>query len=189
MTSCFKPSNNKYSQCPARMADGRHFTDYRPTDFINDLIRADNNISNSLNYRVFLQQNANALMDKQREIACAVNCCTPTPISQQGNKDNKEGFENSTMLPEQYMFVTDGRSSKYVLNDINGIGTGRHYNTFENLDTDCKNMPTGWPSNSDTNKPNQCLSPLDNFNYLGDYNPTPTGLRNAIPGGGTVLNM
>ena len=62
MTSCFKTSNNKYSQCPARMADGRHFTDYRPTDFINDLIRADNNISNSLNYRVFLQQNANELM-------------------------------------------------------------------------------------------------------------------------------
>ena len=27
---CYKTSNNKYSDCPPRMADGRHFTDFRP---------------------------------------------------------------------------------------------------------------------------------------------------------------
>jgi hypothetical protein len=29
---------------------------------------------------------------------------------------------------------------------------------------------------------------VDNFNYLGDMEPTPTGMRQAIPGGGKVLN-
>ena len=164
MDSCFKTSNNKYFQCPPRMMDGRHFTDYRASNYINDIIRADNNISNSLNFRVFLQQNANLLIEKQREIACNLNCCGPCPITQ----TNKEDFDNGTMLPEQYKFVTDGRVSKVVLNDVNGLGTGRIYNTYERNDTDCSNLPSGWPVNSKAQSTNQCASPLDNFNYLGD---------------------
>ena len=27
--NCHKTTNNKYFQCPPRMSDGRHFTDYR----------------------------------------------------------------------------------------------------------------------------------------------------------------
>jgi len=181
-SSCFKTSDNKHLQCPPRMDDGRHFTDYRPSNFINDLIRADNNISNSLHYRVFLQQNANALMDRQRQIACQLNCCGPCPITQ----SSKEPFDVGTMLPEQYMFVTDGRTTKYVLNDINGLGTGRVYNTYAQPDGDCKNLPSAWPI---AQPPNQCASPLDNLNYLGDVNPTPTGIRQAIPGGGTMVNV
>jgi hypothetical protein len=118
-SSCFKTSDNKHLQCPARMSDGRSFTDYRSSNYINDLIRADNNISNSLHYRVFLQGNADSLMDRQRHIACQLNCCGPCPITQ----TSKEPFDVGTMVPEQYMFVTDGRTTKYVLNDINGIGT------------------------------------------------------------------
>ena len=182
MNSCFKTSDNKHLQCPARMSDARHFTDYRSSNSINDLIRADNNISNSLHYRVFLQQNANALMDRQRQIACQLNCCGPCPITQ----SSKESFDVGTMLPEQYMFVTDGRTTKYVLNDINGLGTGRVYNTYAQPDGDCKNLPSAWPV---AQTPNQCSSPLDNLNYLGDVNPTPTGIRQAIPGGGTMVNV
>ena len=178
-SSCFKTSDNKHLQCPARMSDGRAFTDYRPSNFINDLIRADNNISNSLHYRVFLQQNANSLMDRQRQIACQLNCCGPCPITQ----TSKEPF--GTMLPEQYMFVSDGRTTKYVLNDINGIGTGRIYNTYAQPDEECKNLPSAWPA---AQPANQCAAPLDNLNYLGDAFPPPIGIRQAIPGGGVMLN-
>jgi hypothetical protein len=180
MDTCFKTSDNKHFQCPPRMADGRHFTDYRPSNFINDLVRADNNISNSLHYRVFLQENANALMDRHRDIACKLNCCGPCPIT-----DSKEGFENGTMLPEQYKFVTDGRVGKMVLNDVNGLGTGRQFYTYDNPEGDCAKMPSAWPAKQETN---QCASPLDAFNYIGDMEPTPEGMRQAVPGGGEVLN-
>lgn len=177
MSSCFKTSDNKHLQCPPRMSDGRHFTDYRPSTSINDLIRADNNLSNSLQYRVFLQQNADALMDRQRQIACQLNCCGPC--------SSKESFDVGTMVPEQYMFVTDGNTTKYVLNNVNGIGTGRVYNTYPQPDGDCKNLPSAWPTNTSQN---QCASPLDKFNYLGDLNtPTPTGLRQSVPAGGKIL--
>ena len=175
--SCFKTSDNKNLQCPARMSDGRAFTAYQSSDFINDLIRADNNISNSLQYRVFLQNNANALMDRQRQVACRENCCGPCPAT-------KEGFD--TMLPEQYMFVTDGRTSKMVLNDVNGLGTGRQYYTFDRPDENCANLPSAWPVDQ---QPNQCASPMDKFNYLGDIQPTPTGMRQAVPGGGMVMSQ
>jgi hypothetical protein len=179
--SCFKTSDNKFSNCPSRMSDGRAFTDFRPSNYINDLIRADNNISNSLNFRVFLQNNANALMDRNRQVACQINCCGPCPIT------GKEGFESAgTMLPEQYMFVTDGRSSKMVLNDVNGLGTGRQYYTFGRPDENCANLPSAWPL---AQAPNQCASPMDKFNYLGDMEPTPTGMRQAIPGGGMVMSQ
>ena len=180
MANCFKTSDNRHIQCPPRMSDGRHFTDYRPTDYINDLIRADNNISNSLHYRIFLQQNADALMDRQRQIACNLNCCGPCPITE----SSKEPF--GTMLPEQYMFVTDGRTTKYVLNDVNGIGTGRMHYTYSQPEELCANLPSGWPASQPAN---QCASPMDNLNYLGDVQPMPTAMRNAIQGGGTILNV
>jgi hypothetical protein len=176
MDNCFKTSDNKHLQCPPRMADGRHFTDYRSSYYINDLIRADNSISNSTQYRVFLQQNGNALMDRQRQIACNLNCCGPCPIN------SKEKF--GTMLPEQYMFVTDGSVAKMVLNDVNGLGTGRQYYTFAQPDDACNSLPSAWPANQKTN---MCASPLDNLNYLGDIDPTPTGMRQAVPGGGVMI--
>ena len=178
--SCFKTSDNKEKGCPSRMSAGYHFTDYRSSTYVDDLIRADNNISNSLHYRVFLQNNANALMDRHRQVACMANCCGPCPTT------GKESFENTTMLPEQYMFVTDGRTGKMVLNDVNGLGTGRQYYTFGRPDENCSNLPSAWPIDQG---PNQCTPPMDRFNYLGDIQPTPTGMRQAVPGGGVVMSQ
>uniref|UniRef100_A0A6C0HLL3 Uncharacterized protein n=1 Tax=viral metagenome TaxID=1070528 RepID=A0A6C0HLL3_9ZZZZ len=179
MDSCFKTSDNKHLQCPPRMADGRHFTDYRSSYYINDLIRADNNISNSLQYRTFLQQNGNALMDRQRQIACNLNCCGPCPIG------NKESFQDSTMLPEQYMFVTDGTRAKMVLNNPNGLGVGRQHYTYPQEQEACSQLPSAWPTNQKTNN---CQAPLDRLNYLGDDHSQIQGLRQAIPGGGAMLD-
>ena len=59
---CDKTSNNKYFNCPARMDDGRHFTDYRPNTYVNSLVRYGNNVMTNESYRQFLIKNANELM-------------------------------------------------------------------------------------------------------------------------------
>ena len=41
---CYKTTNNKYFNCPPRMSDGRHFTDYRPVCDVNNLIASNNNL-------------------------------------------------------------------------------------------------------------------------------------------------
>ncbi len=176
MSTCYKTSDNKHFGCPPRVSDGRIFTDWRPECHVNDLIKADNNISNSFQYRQFLQQNGETLMDRNRNLACTVACCLPC-------SETQEGFE-STALPEKYMFVSDGRIGKMVMNDPNGIGTGRKYYTFQQ-DQDCTALPNAWPGS----KQNNCTGPLDNFAYLGmlaDSMPNPE--RVSIPGGGSMLS-
>ena len=62
-SECNKTSNNKYFDCPARMDDGRAFTDYRPSSTVDDMIRYSNNVMSSYDYRQFLMNNANNIMD------------------------------------------------------------------------------------------------------------------------------
>jgi hypothetical protein len=182
MSMCSKTSDNKHFDCPPRMDDGRHFTDYRPSCHVNDLLKNDNAISNSFQYRQFMTHNAETIMDKHRQIACAKNCCTPCASSPLG----VEGFNNGTMLPEKYMTECSGSTCKTVLNDPNGVGHGRKYFT-NNVLSDCNDMPKAWPVSQGTNK---CAAPLDNFAYLGDLEKEmmPKMERVAVPGAGNVLS-
>ena len=68
-------NNKNYASCPPRMDDGRHFTDYRPNCFVNNLIQSQNNITDSYKYRMFLQENASKLMELNRLYAVKRNYC------------------------------------------------------------------------------------------------------------------
>ena len=61
--SCNKTSNNKYFGSPARMDDGRSFTDYRSSSSVDDMIRYSNNLLNSYDYRQFLIHNADNIIN------------------------------------------------------------------------------------------------------------------------------
>ena len=71
------PSNNKYPDCPPRMDDGRHFTDYRANTDINNMIRLNNEIINNFTYRNFLTDNAEKIMKINDKLSCDRNCCGP----------------------------------------------------------------------------------------------------------------
>ena len=43
--NCYRTSNNKFFNAPPRMADGRHFTDYRPSCDANSSVRNNQNIT------------------------------------------------------------------------------------------------------------------------------------------------
>ena len=75
--SCNKTSNNKHFQCPQRMDDGRHFTDYRPNCHLNNLIRVEGKTLNSFEYRMYLTRNANNIIQSNRVNNCSKNCCGP----------------------------------------------------------------------------------------------------------------
>ena len=172
MSTCYKTSDNKYFGCPPKMSDGRHFTDYRPNCFLNGMVRDENKLTNSFQFRNFLQQNATELMDINRRHACQRNCCGPCD----------QPFQQSTMLPEKYKVICDQGSCRTVLNDVNGLGTGRVYSEE---DVNCAKLPNAWPVDQNTNA---CVAPGDNFKYYPD-NPNDANrvLRKAVPGGGNVL--
>jgi hypothetical protein len=81
-TNCNATSNNKYFDCPARMDDGRVFTDYRPSSDVENMIQISNKIKSSYDYRQFLVHNANNLMNinsqyTKSKVGC--NSCNYVP--------------------------------------------------------------------------------------------------------------
>ena len=109
-----RATNNKFENCPARMSDGRQFTIYAPrcqTNFY-DLPRP----LSSYDYRMFLTENAEKIMDADRDRVLKNNYCGPCV---------------DTMLPEQTKQVCDGRVCAFPLNEPDGLGLGRRYDTQE----------------------------------------------------------
>ena len=157
MSSCYKTSDNKFFGCPPRMADGRHFTDYRPNCYVNNLIRAENGLQNSFQYRLFLSQNAEQLMDINRGHACQKNCCSPCG----------EQFQVGTMLPEVNKWVCDKHTCRLIGNDANGLGTGRVYSQEK-----CTNLPEAWPTDMQNNT---CATPND----LAQFYPLDASIYNS----------
>jgi hypothetical protein len=172
MSECYKTSDNKYSDCPPRMADGRHFTDYRPTNQMELLLAADNKTHNSFQLRQFLQHNGNALMNKNREFAVKTNGCSNCAQSPKG----VEGFDNGTMLPEKYIQHTTPTGVKVVLNDANGVGLGRA--TYDGL-------PQGQlPTQGVPETVNDCMGSTAMYAKYGDN--SVMMLRNCSPLGGRL---
>jgi hypothetical protein len=72
--------DNFYNQCPPMMSDGRHFTDYKTATRRNEYIRYINNIVRDDQYRLFLQQNGEDIMDNvwdfhKKNTNCWANNC------------------------------------------------------------------------------------------------------------------
>ena len=114
---CERKPNRVDGQCPVyNMADGRHFTDYRPRCVQNNSVVNNNtNVLNSYEYRMYLQHNAEKLMEDNRGVASDNNRCDPC----------FDLNEDGTMLPELNQFDCNANTCDLVPNNSNGVGTGR----------------------------------------------------------------
>lgn len=102
---CTRTPDNKYFECPAKMEDGRIFTDYRPRCIVQSL-RSNCGIQlRSHDQRQMLIQNAgNMLMNAMRDANAKAKC---GPCA-----------HPSTMLPEAVMQACDARSCAFVSNPV-----------------------------------------------------------------------
>ncbi len=179
LDSCYKTSNNKHFGCPPRMADGRHFTDYRPNCYVNNLLRANNNINNSFLYRKYLTENADRLMQLNRAYACQKNCCGPCV----------KPYNQGIMLPLHSKLSCDENNCQSNIVDQEGLGQGIDYgvNNGTNNVGGCNN----WQDSLPIDQPYNCCS--DNkglFNYYDDIDTKAQGnfSRHSIPSGGIVMS-
>jgi hypothetical protein len=81
--------NNVYSHLPARMDDGRVFSNWDPTAVINDKIRVRENIRTNSEYRAYLQKNAVHLMKVNENLAYQT-IGTTVPYSHPMPKETKD---------------------------------------------------------------------------------------------------
>ena len=149
---CKYASNNKYFHCPPRMADGRHFTDYRPNcDLQNETaVRK----MNSNEYRNWLSINASEIIKNNQNTAFMKNGCGPC----------KTPFSIGTMLPEQTKVVCEDNVCRWIVTDIDGLGQGRELSMEPNSTLD-QQFSSIVKREDD---PNCCGTPSEVFNYYGD---------------------
>ena len=165
MSKCSKTTNNKYFNCPPRMDDARHFTDYRPNCHSTNVITGNANIQNSYELRKYLQQNAVHIMDTNRQLAYERNNCGPC----------EQPYNKGTMLPEYEIQKCNQHTCETYINDPNGIGLGRY--SASNGDCGFKNKTLS----------SCCATDEDLKNYYTLDNQPPLK-RVTIPGGGIAMS-
>lgn len=109
--------------CPSRMADGRAFTDYRPRCTVNaelyKQVIGEKMVGSSYESRMFLQQNADAMMDFERNKAISTLIpCAPC---------NRSFEDAGTMLGERYIVRCNGVTCSREEINPQGLGDGRAY--------------------------------------------------------------
>ena len=95
---------------PARMSDGRQFTDYRPNCIANNEISKG---MSSWEYRNFLTQNAGQIHQALIEQVKSVNEC--------------KSCSDNTLLDVKNVINCGPTGCTYTLKDPNGIGLGINY--------------------------------------------------------------
>lgn len=130
---CERKPNRVDGPCPVyNMADGRHFTDYRPKCVQNNSVVNNNtDVLNSYEYRMFLQHNAEKIMNENKNIASENNRCEPC----------YDLMEEGTMLPEVNKFECNANTCALRENVPYGVGTGRQYNTLPIKNDEIKKVP------------------------------------------------
>ena len=106
-------------QCPIKMSDGRSFTDYRPRCMVNSELMTDvsnnNMIKSSYESRVFLQENAEKLMERNKLTFLEhLAPCAPC---------NRPFNEPGTMYPERYVVKCTPTSCEKIEVNKYGLGT------------------------------------------------------------------
>ena len=149
MSKCYKTSNNKFLNAPARMSYG-FLTDYssnfKSTDSLYTL--SDEKLKSSYLQRQYLINNAVSLINVKRQHEFLKN----------GHGDCKNPDPPGTMLPEQEKQVCNIHSCNITHNFEKGIGQGRD---FGNIDESCLDYYYGKPLTFNSKDGNDCK---DNYN-------------------------
>lgn len=112
---CERPSNNQYFNCPPRMSDGRHFTDYRPRCAQQYQDKITNKLMRSYDQRLYLTENAEEIMKTNARNSYMMNRCGPCV----------EPYDQGTMVPEFEEQTCDANTCSFSVNDPYGVGLGR----------------------------------------------------------------
>ena len=147
MNGCKYASNNQYFNAPARMSDGRLFTNYKDSYVMNTALAKRCNVNGPEQYRNYLEHNSLQLRQTLGNERCEKVCTFPCMDQQRG-----------TLLPEKVMETCGQESCKFTLSYEDGLGLGRA-NTRINAPDEYKCVQK---------QNNCCVPPEMGRNYYGN---------------------
>ena len=68
--TCYSGSNNIHFGFPPIMSDGRNYSQWQPGAVINNEIKKQSNITSNWEYRKYLTENANSIIEHNQLSAC-----------------------------------------------------------------------------------------------------------------------
>jgi len=106
-----KVTDNVELDFPARMSDGRMFTDFRPNCILNNKLSKG---MGSFEYKNYLMENASQLRNHFIEEQNKLTECTTC--------------SDNTVLPVKTVLNCNSDGCNYEINDVNGVGQAINYN-------------------------------------------------------------
>jgi hypothetical protein len=148
------------------MDDGRHFTNYQPNCYVNNLLQERNGLSNSFQTRMYLMHNATQMMEANRKEACGKNCCGPCQAP----------YELGTTMP--------GASAEIVGEPV-PCGTKTSSAPLAGAHSDTPLTCGAWSVGDNRALDYNCCSPVSNLaNQYPHSHDDVAIVRKAVPGGG-----
>tara|TARA_Y100001958_G_C21204565_1_gene530819 strand:- start:1335 stop:1661 length:327 start_codon:yes stop_codon:yes gene_type:complete len=105
-----KVTDNVELDFPARMADGRLFTDYKQNCLLNNRISKG---MGSFEYKNYLTQNAESIRQNMISVMEQNTACTKC--------------SDNTVLPVKTVMNCNPEGCNYQINNMNGLGKGINY--------------------------------------------------------------
>ena len=111
--------DNFYKNCPPKMDDGRFTTNYKSDSSINEYIKYMNGITRDDDYRLFLQINAEKLMDSEwlylrKNDSCWNNACVHKYNTRMDPRFFVQERQNANLLFKTRELPTSLACPKYV---------------------------------------------------------------------------
>lgn len=121
--TCVKVCNNKYFGSPAVMNDGRTFTDYRQNCQMNEMIMKKNRKHVSGDYRRFLINNGEKLIDVNRKISEHTNSNEKCNARKEVNISNFTNTDNNYSAYNDDMNTNAGFNiNEDILKKVDNVG-------------------------------------------------------------------
>ena len=103
--TCYKGSNNIHFHFPPLMSDSRNFSSYIPGTVIDTKIKEISNIKTNHQYRLFLQANADTLIQGNQLSACD-QCSSYSHTLNNKKNTNNTNNTNTVKSNSPYIFNT-----------------------------------------------------------------------------------
>lgn len=159
------------------MSDGRAFTDYKPRCAVHSTLLSHGNGQsempfNSYELRQYMINNAENIIEKNREYVQNLNACGPCV----------QPWNQGTMLPEESIVKCNSSTCKVTPGDPNGLGRGRDYGIQPDMEfiNKMEKRDSEWRVSSQMNK---CTSSKDDLKYYPIHNVQEERL--SVPSGGS----
>jgi len=112
--TCYSGSNNIYYSLPPLMSDGRNFANWQPGTEIDNILKKEANIKSNSQYRQYLIQNADKIVELNQLEACNKCGCCPYYNNNKNTSNSPYLFDSCLKKNKPFGYETSDLKNLYL---------------------------------------------------------------------------